>query len=149
MKKALVLNTDWQSIEKSLREEFGYVVYIKDTKEGAFEWCRHTPIDLIVGSFHMGIIELSGSLSEHITQSGSAFATQTPNILLTWHPDFYEDRFNDAELGQSQFNIREDGEYEHKPHPLIEQSAIPIFKKPFINENFNTIVTQIETNTLK
>jgi hypothetical protein len=148
MKKALVLNTDWQSIEKSLREEFGYIVYIKDTKEGALEWCREKPIDLIVGSFHMGIIELSGSLSQHISQSGSAFATQNPNILLTWHPDFYEDRYDDGELGQSQFNIREDGEYEHKPHPLIEQSGIPIFKKPYIDENFNTIITQIETNTL-
>ena len=148
MKKALVLNTDWQSIEKSLREEFGYVVYIKDTKESAFEWCRQTPIDLIVGSFHMGIIELSGSLSQHITQSGSAFATQTPNILMTWHPDFYEDRFNDAEIGKSQFNIKEDGEYEHKPHPLIQESGIAIFKKPFIDENFNTIITQMESNTL-
>ena len=88
MKKALVLNTDWQNIEKSLREQFGYIVYIKDTKEGALEWCREKPIDLIVGSYHMGIIELSGSLAQHITQSGSAFATQNPNILLTWHPDF-------------------------------------------------------------
>lgn len=146
MKKALVLNTDWQSIEKSLREEFGYVVHIKDTKEGALEWCRQNPIDLIVGSFHMGIIELSGSLSQHIAQSGSAFATQNPNILLTWHPDFHEDRLNDDTLGESQFNINENGEYEHKPNPLIEQSGIPIFKKPFIDENFNTIITQIQSN---
>jgi hypothetical protein len=148
MKKALVLNTDWQSIEKSLREEFGYVVYIKDTKEDALEWCREHPIDLIVGSFHMGIVELSGSLSEHITQSGSAFATQNPNILLTWHPDFHEDRFNDPELGQAQFNINEDGEFEHKPHPEIEQCGIQIFKKPFIGEKFTMAVNQLQSGSL-
>ena len=148
MKKALVLNTDWQSIEKSLREEFGYVVYIKDTKESAFEWCRQTPIDLIVGSFHMGIIELSGSLSQHITQSGSAFATQTPNILMTWHPDFYEDRYNDPEAGKAQFNINENGDYEHKPHFDIEACGIPVFKKPFIGEKFTLAVNQLQSGSL-
>jgi hypothetical protein len=148
MKKALVLNTDWQNIEKSLREEFGYVVHVKDTKEDALEWCRNTKIDLIVGSFHMGIIELSGSLAHHINESGSAFYTQNPSILLTWHPDFYEDRFDDPELGQSQFNLNENGDYEHKPNELIEQSGIPTFKKPFINEVFNTVVAEIESNKL-
>ena len=34
-KKALVLNSDWQLIERSLREELGYSpVWIKDDKEG-------------------------------------------------------------------------------------------------------------------
>jgi hypothetical protein len=146
MKKALVLNTDWQSIEKSLREEFGYIVYIKDTKEGALEWCREKPIDLIVGSYHMGIIELSGSLAQHINQSGSAFATQNPNILLTWHPDFSEDRYQGADVVP---NIDSNGDYTHTAHPNIIASGIPTFQKPFINENFNTIVTQIETNTLQ
>ena len=144
MKKALILNTDWQNIEKSLREEFGYVVYIKDTKEGAFDWCRNYPIDLIVGSYHMGIIELSGSLSQHITVSGSAFATQNPNILLTWHPDFSEDRLEGVDILP---NIDINGEYVHEPHPNIVASGIPIFKKPFIDENFNTIITQIQSNT--
>ena len=148
MKKALVLNTDWQNIEKSLREELGYIVHIKDTKEDALEWCRQTPIDLIVGSFHMGIIELSGSIAQHSTTSGSAFATQNPNILLTWHPDFYEDRFNDPEIGEAQFNINEDGEYEHKPHTLIEQSGIPVFKKPFVGETFTMAVNQLNSGSL-
>lgn len=145
MKKALVLNTDWQSIEKSLREQFGYVVYIKDTKEGALEWCREKPIDLIVGSYHMGIIELSGSLSQHIAQSGSAFATQNPNILLTWHPDFSEDRLDGPDVEP---NIDSNGDYTHEAHPNIIASGIPMFQKPFINENFNTIITQMESNTL-
>jgi hypothetical protein len=146
MKKALVLNTDWQSIEKSLREEFGYIVYIKDTKEGALEWCREKPIDLIVGSYHMGIIELSGSLAQHINQSGSAFATQNPNILLTWHPDFAEDRHQGVDIVPT---MNSNGDYTHDAHPNIIASGIPTFQKPFINENFNTIVTQIETNTLQ
>jgi hypothetical protein len=145
MKKALVLNTDWQSIEKSLREDFGYVVYIKDTKEGALEWCREHPIDLIVGSFHMGIIELSGSLSEQITQSGSAFATQNPNILLTWHPDFAEDRLQGPDIVPT---LNSDGEYENEPHPLISQSGISVFKKPFIGEKFTMAVNQLQSGSL-
>jgi hypothetical protein len=144
MKKALILNTDWQNIEKSLREEFGYIVHIKDTKEDALEWCRNTKIDMIVGSYHMGIIELSGSLSQHITESGSAFATQNPNILLTWHPDFSEDRLQGPDI----IPDFEDAEYEHSAHPTIEQSGIQSFKKPFIGETFNAVITEMESNKL-
>jgi hypothetical protein len=133
-KKALVLNSDWQQIEKSLREELGYApVWIKDDKEGALEWCRTHPVDLIVGSYHMGIIELSGSLAEHSSVSGSAFKTQNPKILLTWHPDFSEDRLEGPDVVP---DLDENGEYEHGPHPNIAASGIETFKKPLIASNF-------------
>ncbi len=145
-KKALVLNSDWQQIEKSLREELGYApVWIKDDKEGALEWCREHKVDLIVGSYHMGIIELSGSLVEHSSVSGSAFKTQNPKILLTWHPDFSEDRLEGFDVAP---NIEYGDDYVHDPHPDIVASGIPAYQKPVINSSFSLRVRAVESGSI-
>jgi hypothetical protein len=145
-KKALVLNSDWQLIERSLREELGYSpVWIKDDKEGALEWCRDHKVDLIVGSYHMGIVELSSSLAHHISVSGSTFQTQNPNILLTWHPDFAEDRLEGFDIEP---NFDDNGDYEHEPHPDIVACGIPQYKKPVINSTFSLSVRSVESGSL-
>ena len=145
-KKALVFNSDWQAIEKSLREELGYSpVWMKDSIDGALEWCRNYPIDLIVGSYHMGIIELSGSLAHHSSVSGSAFKTQNPKILLTYHPDFSEDRLEGFDIAPE---LDENGEYEHQPHPNIVASGLAVYKKPLINSTFTMSVRAVESGSI-
>jgi hypothetical protein len=134
MKKALTLNTDWQEIEKHLREDFGYgVIWHSDSKEHALEWCRTHKVNLIVGAFHMGIAELSGSLVEHMAVSGSDFATNNPKILLTWHSNYNEDRVHEFEILPE---VDENGEFTHPPHPAIVESGIPAYRKPFIGDTF-------------
>jgi hypothetical protein len=125
MKKALVLSPDWQDIEKVLREDYNYIVRCKDTKEGALEWCSSEKIDLVVGSYHKGIYWLSSSIAE---QSGNGdFLTQNPQILLTWHPHFSEDRLEGFDIEDE---LDENGDSIVKPNHEIASGSIQVFRKP-------------------
>ena len=146
MKKALVLNTDWQEIEKYLKNECGYnVVWFSDTKEQALEWCRTHKVNLIVGAYHMGMIELNDMLNQHMQASGSSFVTNNPKVLLAWHPDFSEDRLEGFDI---QPDFDDDGDYEHLPHPNIASCGIPQYKKPVINSSFSLSVRAVESGSL-
>lgn len=134
MKKALVLSPDWQDIEKVLREDYNYIVRCKDTKEGALEWCASEKIDLIVGAYHKGIYWLSSSISE---QSGNeAFLTQNPQMLLSWHPHFSEDRLEGMDI---EAELDENGDSIVKPNHEIASGSIAVFRKPEdVRNNFKT-----------
>lgn len=125
MKKALVLSPDWQDIEKVLREDYNYIVRIKDTKEGALQWCASESIDLVVGAYHKGIVWLRDEIQ---AQNGnSEFLTQNPKIMLTWHPHFSEDRLDGFDIAP---DVDEDGNYPVEPNLEIQSSGIEIFRKP-------------------
>lgn len=125
MKKALVLSPDWQDIEKVLREDYNYVVRIKDKKEDAYEYCSTESIDLIVGAYHKGIIWLRDSIQ---SQNGnSEYITQNPKIMLTWHPHFSEDRIDGFDVVP---DIDENGNYIVEPNLEIQNCGIEVFRKP-------------------
>ena len=125
MKKALVLSPDWQDIEKVLREDYNYVVRIKDKKEDAYEYCSTESIDLIVGAYHKGIIWLRDSIE---AQNGnSEYATQNPKIMLTWHPHFSEDRLDGFDIAP---DVDENGNYPVEPNLEIQTCGIEVFRKP-------------------
>ena len=134
MKKALVLSPDWQDIEKVLREDYNYIVRCKDKKEDALEWCAKEKIDLIVGAYHKGIYWLSSSLAE---QSGNeSFLTQNPQILLTWHPHFSEDRLEGMDI---EAELDDNGDSIVKPNHEIASGSIAVFRKPEdVRNNFKT-----------
>jgi hypothetical protein len=125
MKKALVISPDWQDIEKVLREEHEYVVRMKDKKEDALQWCASESIDLVVGAYHKGIYWLSSSIAE---QAGNhEFKTQNPQILLTWHPHFSEDRLEGFDIENE---LDENGDSITKPNHEIASGSISVFRKP-------------------
>ena len=147
MKRALVLNTDWQDIEKHLKNDCGYnIIWFSDTKEHALEWCRTHKVDLIVGAYHMGVVELNESLNQHMAVSGSVFETVNPKVLLTWSPLFTEDRLDGPDVVPPEGVHGDD--YVHDPHPNIVASGLPQYRKPMIREDFSVTIHRLVSGSI-